>query len=140
MTPWSRSAINAMHVLYEANWRWHAIAAHCGAIDGVTRSPGACSKKAHACGFVKPERLHTALADDRYDGDLADMMMMDYSVPRMTRELARQYGRQFRPSFVWQRLSQADWVTYCAWRKRAAERHSRGLTGINRKGQGRKVA
>jgi len=137
---WSRAAVNAMEHLYTANWRWAAIAAHVSAVDGVQRNANACRKKAQACGITLPERHATALQVGRFDDDLADLMVLDYSVPRMCRELERQHGRAFGPSYVWQRLTKIGGSAYHAWRLRAAERHSRGLTGIVRKGQGRKVA
>lgn len=137
---WTRAETDALEMLYLANWRWAAIAVHFSAIDGVERNANACRKKAQSCGITLPERHRTALAVDRYDADLGDMMMMDYSVSRMCRELEGQYGRSFRPSFVWQRLVTIGGSAYRAWQKRAAERHSRGLSGICRKGQGRTAA
>ena len=137
---WDRAALNALELLYQANWRWHAIAAHVSAVEGFERSANACRMKAQGLGITRPERHRTALADDRYDADLRDLMVLDYSVTRMSRALEQQYGRSFGTSFVWQRLRTIGGSYYGAWRKRAAERHARGLAGISRKGQRRRAA
>lgn len=134
---WGRAALNALELLYDANWRWHAIAAHVSAVDGFERNANACRKKAQQLGITRPERHRTALADDRYDADLRDLMVLDYSVTRMCQELERQYGRTYSTGFVWQRLRTIGGSYYGAWRKRAADRHARGLAGICRKGQGK---
>ncbi len=137
---WSRSAINALHLLYRAGWRWAAIAAHVSAVDGHPRNERACRHKADACGMLDSSRIYGAtLAIPDYDDDITDMMTMDYSLKRMADELTLQHGRRVTGSFVHKRMTTMG-ATYQAWRKRASQRRSRGQTGINRKGQGRAAA
>jgi len=137
---WSRSAINALHTLYQAGWRWKAIAVHVSAVDGYPRSPKSCTQKAKTCGMLDSSRIYgAALSLPEYDADIHDMMMMDYTLPRMAEELSQQYGRRIMTGFIYKRMT-AMGTTYRAWQKRASQRRSRGQTGINRKGQGRAVA
>jgi hypothetical protein len=137
---WSRPAINALHMLYRAGWRWAAISTHVSAVDGHPRSTYACRQKADSCGMLDSSRIYgAALAVPDYDADIADMMVMDYSLQRMADELSRQHGRRIMVGFIYKRMTKMG-QTYTAWRKRAGARRSRGQTGINRKGQGRAAA
>lgn len=137
---WSRSAINALHTLYQAGWRWKAIAVHVSAVDGHPRSPKSCTQKAKTCGMLDSSRIYgAALAIPDYDADIADMMTLDYSLQRMAGELSKQYGRRIMTGFIYKRMT-AMGAPYRAWQKRASQRRSRGQAGINRKGQGRAAA
>ena len=137
---WSRPAINALHLLYQAGWRWAAISAHVSAVDGHPRTRRACISKAETLGIIDPARIAGAtLSMPEYDDDIADMLILDYSLARMAAELSEQYGRRISGRFVHKRIKHLG-STGRAWRLRASQRRSKGQTGINRKGQGRAVA
>lgn len=126
MTRWTRTQVNAMHALYDANWRWSAIATHVSAI-GPERTVKACIRKAQDCGITLPERNVTALEITTYDDDLRDMMLLDYSQAQMCRELSAQYGRHLAVSTINNRLKKIGGYDYLSWQKRAKKRRSASI-------------
>lgn len=121
---WSRSAINALDLLYRARWRWAAIAAHVSGIDGIPRSTEACRLKAKQCGLIDPANKGVPAVTE-FDDDLRDMMVLDFSSHEMREELEAQYGRPFNQSWVHSRLKAIGGNYYAAWQRRGSDRISR---------------
>ena len=51
--PWTQSEMNALVLLYEAGWRWDAIAAHVSGIHGNRRTYRACQSRGEYLGILK---------------------------------------------------------------------------------------
>ena len=124
---WSPAATNALELLYNAGWRWSAIAAHCTAVSGHPRSVPACQRRAQAIGITRRDRLAWKRLPAAWDDDLMDMMVMDYSMPQMAAEMRRQHGASVTQGWIHKRLTEIGGAYYAAWQKRKEGRHSRGV-------------
>jgi len=121
---WTRAEMTALEMLYEAGWRWGAIAAHISGIHGHRRTYRACQSRGEYLGILKAERQgHVPSA--AYDEDIHDMMLLDLSSYEMAEELSRQYGRPFTQMWVYSRIKLASPPLLVAWRKRAGARLGR---------------
>lgn len=138
-TPWSRSALNAMELLYTAGWPLEAIAAHCGALDSTTRTRDAIWQRANRLGLKGRGRGGHQILDG-YRDDLIDMMALDYSEDRMALELTQQHGRLFHQSWVNKELKRIGGNEYRAWRRREPERRARANQRRAQPMRGRKAA
>lgn len=125
-TPWSTSAMNALELLVNAGWPMAAIAAHCSGIDGVTRSRGAATDKANALGLKSARGYGRYPAiGDRYDADIADLMMFDRTAPEIAEMLTAQFGHPVSVSAVKRRMQHMPPGLLSSYRKRETKRRSR---------------
>ena len=131
---WTPAEMTALVMLYEAGWRWGAIAAHVSGIHGNPRTYRACQSRGEYLGILKPER-QGFVPSTAYDEDIHDMMLLDLSSYEMAEELSRQYGRPFTQMWVYSRIKLASPPLLVSWRKRAGGRMSRCVSKGRSKGK-----
>lgn len=130
-TAWSRVALNALELLYPAGWPLEAIALHCGAIDNCERTRGAVFAKAKALGLKGRGGGRYRARGSQHDDELREMMALDFTQPRMARELAETHGLPFCQGWVYRRMKAMGGPEVAAWRKRASQRHSETMRQRN---------
>lgn len=121
--------MNALELLVNAGWSMSAIAAHCSGIDGVKRTRNAVYDKSRVLGLKSARGVGRYPAiGDRYDVDIADLMMFDRTAPEIAETLSAQYGHPISVSSIKARMKHMSSGLLVSYRKREAERRSRVIS------------